>query len=72
MRIISNEIQQQKSTHMTNIDAVLEMQIHLARKCSAVNRLLPNDPIFPQLRSDLMLYMAHNSTGYAPYPLYEL
>ena len=50
MRIISNEIQQQKSTHMTNIDAVLEMQIHLARKCSAVNKLLPDDLI----RSDAL------------------
>ena len=60
------------STHMTNIDAVLAVQIHLARHCRAVNRLMPNDPTIPQLCSDLMLYMAHNSTGYAPYPLYEL
>ena len=49
------------SAHMTNIDAVLVMQIHFARQCSAVNWLLPDDPIFPHLCSDLMLYMAHNS-----------
>ena len=37
------------STHMTSIDAVLGMQIHLARHSSEVNRLLLNDPIFPWL-----------------------
>ena len=46
---------------MTDIDTVLAMQIHLARHCSKENWLLPDNPIFPQLFSDLMLYMAHNS-----------
>ena len=41
---------------MTNIDAVFAMKMRLARHS-----------IFPQLCSDLMLYMAHNSAGYALY-----
>ena len=53
------------STYMTNIDAA-------GLSLDAVNRLLPEDPIFPQLCSDLMLYMAHNTAGYALYALYEL
>ena len=34
--------------------------------------LLPDDPIFPQLCSDLMLYIANNNAGYMLYALYEL
>ena len=47
------------STHMTNIDEVLGMQTHLAHLCNAMNLLLPDEPIFPQLCSDRTFYTAH-------------
>ena len=69
MQNISNQIQQQARI-LPSLTQFLQCRytvIHLAGHCSAVNRLLPDDPIFLQLCSDLMLYMAHNCAGNALY-----
>ena len=49
-----------RSTHMSSIDKVLGMQIQVARLKTAVNFLLPEDPIFPQLCSDRRLFLANH------------
>ena len=51
MRIISNEIQQQAQKLPTLAQS---LQCRYTLPVTAVNWLLPDDPLFPQLRSDIL------------------